>query len=307
MRSDRLLSIVIIISQKGLVTGQELANHFEVSLRTIYRDIEKISEAGIPIAATGGTGGGYYLMENFSLNNLFLNKKEIGPLMAVMENLKFLFGKNQQFNDLVLKFETLHDREQGHQENLMINMSHFSMEQELREYLFLINQAIEEQRTLEFDYINRKMDYAKRVVEPIQIVFTSGQWYVTAFCRTRDDYRRFKLVRVRNLRLGEPFAKRSDSLQEIKKNFHDSYEKNCTRIVLKFTSRIGEQLGEYFSKETIRPQEDGTYVVEDLFPDDEGLKKFILGFGDECEVLAPVSLRTDMVEYIKKIYAKYNG
>lgn len=289
------------------MTGQELANHFEVSLRTIYRDIEKISEAGIPIAATGGTGGGYYLMENFSLNNLFLNKKEIGPLMAVMENLKFLFGKNQQFNDLVLKFESLHDGEQEHKENLTINMSHFSMEQELREYLFLINQAIEEQRTLEFDYINRKMDYAKRVAEPIQIVFTSGQWYVTAFCRARNDYRRFKLVRVRNLRLGELFVKRSDSLQEIERIFHEGYEKNCVCIMLKFTSRIGEQLGEYFSKETIRPQEDGSYLVEDLFPDDEGLKKFILGFGDECEVVAPASLRMDMVEYIKKIYAKYNG
>jgi predicted DNA-binding transcriptional regulator YafY len=72
MRADRFLSILIIISQKGLVTGKELAEHFEVSLRTIYRDIEKISEAGVPIAAIGGKGGGYYLMENYTLNNLFL-------------------------------------------------------------------------------------------------------------------------------------------------------------------------------------------------------------------------------------------
>jgi predicted DNA-binding transcriptional regulator YafY len=111
MRADRFLSILIIISQKGLVTGKDLAEHFEVSLRTIYRDIEKISEAGVPIAAIGGKGGGYYIMGNYTLNNLFLNRKEAEPLIAVMDNLKFLFGNNQQFNDIVLKFETLRKSE----------------------------------------------------------------------------------------------------------------------------------------------------------------------------------------------------
>ena len=164
MRSDRLLSIIIIISQKGLVTGRDLAEHFEVSLRTIYRDIEKISEAGVPIAAIGGKGGGYYIMENYSLNNLFFNKKEIEPLIVVMDNLKFLFGNNSQFNDIVLKFETLRNSEKQEHDKLSINMSHFSMEQELREYLFLINKAIEDSRILEFEYINRKMEYSKRKI-----------------------------------------------------------------------------------------------------------------------------------------------
>ena len=107
MRSDRMLSIIIILSQKGLVTGKQLAEHFEVSLRTIYRDLEKIGEAGVPIASTGGTGGGYYLMKNYNLNDLFFNKKEIEPLIAVMDNLKTLFGNNKEFNDITLKFETL--------------------------------------------------------------------------------------------------------------------------------------------------------------------------------------------------------
>lgn len=244
MRADRLLSILIILSQKPSVTGRELAQHFEVSLRTIYRDIEKIGEAGVPIAAIGGKGGGFYIMENYNLNNLFFNKKEIEPLIAVMDNLKLLFGSNPQFNDIVLKFEALRNNEQKPYEKFSIDMSHFSMAQELREHLFLINTAIENNRILIFEYINRKMEYSKRIVEPIQIKFSDGQWYIVAFCRIRGDYRRFKLVRVRNMKLGEIFIKNSISKEEIERIFSESYKKNSILITLKFSSEIGEQLSE---------------------------------------------------------------
>lgn len=306
MRADRFLSILIIISQKGLVKGSELAEHFEVSLRTIYRDIEKISEAGVPIAAIGGKGGGYYIMENYTLNNLFFNKNEIEPLIAVMDNLKFLFGNNPQFNDIVLKFETLRNSEKQEYGKFSIDMSHFSMEQELREYLFLMNKAIESSKMLEFEYINRNMEYLKRIVEPIQIEFTNGQWYIIAFCTIRKDYRRFKLVRVRNMKLGGSFIKSSVSKEEIEKIFNDSYEKNSIDVTLKFSSEIGGRLSEYFSKDKIKLLENGTYLVEDFLPEDEGLKKFILGFGNDCEVIAPGKLRKEMAEYIKNLYNKYN-
>jgi predicted DNA-binding transcriptional regulator YafY len=159
MGADRLLSILIIISQKGLLTGKELAEHFEVSLRTIYRDIEKIGKAGIPIAATGGKGGGYYIMENYNIDNIFFTKKEIEPLISVMDNLKLLFGNNPQFNAIVLKFEALRNNKNQEHDKLDINLSHLNMEQELKEYLFLINKAIDENLLLEFEYINRKMVY----------------------------------------------------------------------------------------------------------------------------------------------------
>ena len=306
MRVNRFLSILIIISQKGLVTGRELAEHFEVSLRTIYRDIEKISEAGVPIAATGGMGGGYYIMKNYNINEIFFNKKEIGPLIAVMDNLKLLFGNNPQFNDIVLKFETLRNGENHEYDKLSIDMSHFSMEKELKEYLFLINKSIEKNRLLEFEYINRKMEYSKRIVEPIQIDFSSGQWYIIGFCRIRKDYRKFKLVRVRDMKSGDSFIKDPISKEEIKRIFNDNYEKNSILVTLKFSCEIGEQLSEYFSKNKIKPLKNGTYIVEDFFPEDEGLRKFILGFGNDCEVIAPDNLRKEMFTYIKNIYNKYN-
>jgi predicted DNA-binding transcriptional regulator YafY len=301
-----MLSIIIILSQKGLVTGKQLAEHFEVSLRTIYRDLEKIGEAGVPIASTGGTGGGYYLMKNYNLNNLFFNKKEIEPLIAVMDNLKLLFGNNKEFNDITLKFETLKNPQEYSYDKLSIDMSHFSMEQELKEYLFLINKGIEDAKLLEFLYINRNMEYKERIVEPLQIEFSDGHWYIIAYCRVRKDYRKFKLVRIRNLRLGENFVKDLISIEKIKSKLSEGYEKNSISVTLKFSSDIGEQLGEYFSKDKIEVVENNFYVVKDKFPKDDGLKKFILGFGDKCEVIAPIELREEMKIYIKNIYKKYN-
>jgi predicted DNA-binding transcriptional regulator YafY len=180
------------------------------------------------------------------------------------------------------------------------------MEKELREYLFLMNKAIEEDLLLEFEYINRNMEYSKRIVEPIQIEFMSGQWYIIAFCRIRKDYRRFKLVRIRNMKFGGAFLRKVVSKEEIEKIFAESYEDSSILVTLKFSSKIGEQLSEYFSKDKVKLLENGVYIVEDFFPEDEGLKKFILGFGDHCEVLAPIKLRKEMKEYIRKIYSKYN-
>ena len=298
--------MLLIISKKGMVTGKELAEHFEVSLRTIYRDIEKLGEAGIPIASMGGKGGGYYIMENYNVDNLFLKKDEASTFMAIMDNLNFLFGKNAQFNAMVLKIENTYNREKN-TDKLSINMSHFSMENELMEYLFLMNQAIEENKLMVFDYCNRQMEYSERIVEPIQIAFSSGQWYLVGFCRCRNDYRRFKLVRIRNLKIGEGFEKRDISKAEIEEIFEESYRKSSIRVTLKFSNRMGKQLTEYFQEENIQQTEDGQYIVVDHFPYEEGLLKYILSFGKECEIIEPRYLRDELREYVKELVHLYNG
>ncbi len=305
MRVNRLLSILLIISNKGTVTGQELAEHFEVSLRTIYRDIEKISEAGVPIASTGGKGGGFYIMENYNLNNLFLDKSELQALMPLVDSYKLLFGKNTQFNDMALKLENIFEKEKCGQDNLIINMSHFNMEDDLKEYLSLINKSIEECRLLEFDYINRRMEYSKRTAEPIQITFKYGQWYLVAFCHNRNDYRKFKLLRIRNLKLGNNFIKNPISKDEIYKALDSGYNKKSIKVVLKFSPRIKEHLLEHFSRAAIKTADDGNLLVEDYFPYEEGLIKYLLNFGKDCEILEPEYLRIEIETYLKEMLKKY--
>jgi len=306
MRVDRLLSILLIISNKGMITGQELAEHFEVSLRTIYRDIDKICEAGVPIASNGGKGGGFYLMENYNLDNLFFNKGEAHTLMTVMNSLSVLFGRNKQFNDIVLKFENAYEKEKPQDDNLNISMSHFSMEDELKEYLFLMDKGIESSKLLVFDYINRNLEYIERIVEPIQIAFSHGQWYLNGFCRTRNDLRKFKLVRIRNLKLSDSFEKKIYPKDDLQRMFDESYDKKSLKVILKFSKRIGEQLPEYFHKNCIKSVDNNHFIVEDSFPYEEGFLKFILGFGKECEVIEPDYVREDIKKYIEEVLLKYN-
>lgn len=307
LRVDRLLSIILIISSRGRVTGQELSEHFEVSLRTIYRDIDKICEAGIPIASEGGKGGGFYLMENFSLDKLFLKEGEVHTLRAMISSLGFLFGKSGQFNDLLLKIEASGESNDLVKDRLNINMSHFSMEEELKEYLHLINRAIEESRSLELKYVNRKRAYEKREVLPYYIDFSAGNWYVVGFCKSRNAFRRFKLVRIRGLKLGEGFQKEELSMEDIRREFDEEYRKKSIRVVLRFGSSAGPQLAEYFPKANIRAMADGSYIAEDHFPHEEGLVRFLLGFGKDCEVLEPEYLKNELKDYLKDMLEKYNG
>ncbi|MFZ5354149.1 MAG: helix-turn-helix transcriptional regulator [Bacillota bacterium] len=306
MRVNRLLSMLLIISNRGKVTGQELSEHFEVSLRTIYRDIDKICEAGVPIVSIGGTGGGYSMMEGYNVDNLFFNKKEASALMAVVDNLKVLFGRNHQFNDIVAKFEKLSDKEDIDKNRLMINMSHFSFEEELKEYLSTMSSAIEESRLLVFRYINRRLEDEWRTVEPSYISFSSGEWNLVGFCRSRNAYRRFKLVRIRELKLGEAYAKSGLSREDIQKIFKEEYFRKSIRVVLGFSRKFGPQLKEYFMEKDIEVCEDGDYTATDYFPNDEGLIRFILSFGKDCEVLEPDFLREEVKFYIDEMLKKYD-
>ncbi|WP_339222767.1 YafY family protein [Paenibacillus sp. FSL H8-0332] len=305
MRVNRLLSMLLIISGQGTVTGKELAEHFEVSLRTIYRDIEKISEAGIPVASTSGKGGGYYIMDSYNISSLFLNRDEAHTFVAVMKNLHGLFGRNEAFNDILLKVEHTYRRE-SNQDKLTLELSHFSMKQEIKEYLGIISKAITDNRVLVFDYINRDMEYLERTVEPGWIDFRHGHWYVIGFCRVRNDYRRFKLVRIRQLELGLSFAKRDVPDARIAEVIDHNYSQAGIQVVLRFTSRIGAQLTEYFEKEKISRGEDGFYLVTDIFPHEEGLLKFILSFGKECELLEPRELRAELQQYMQNMLLSYN-
>lgn len=306
MRVDRLLSMLLIISGKGTVTGKELAEHFEVSLRTIYRDIEKLGEAGIPIASSGGKGGGYYIMDSYNISNLFLNRDEAHTFVAVMKNLRGLFGRNEAFNDILLKVEHTYKQE-SNKDKLTLDLSHFSMEQEMKEYMGIISHAITDHRLLVFHYINRDMEYLERTVEPSWIDFRHGDWYVIGFCRVRQDYRRFKLVRIKQLKLGPPFVKRELSKDQITEVIEHSYCQREINVVLRFTPRIGEQLPEYFQQEKISRGEDGFYLVSDMFPYEEGLLKFILSFGKECELLEPRELRAELQQYLQNMLLPYNG
>jgi predicted DNA-binding transcriptional regulator YafY len=306
MRLERLLSIILILSNKKIITGKELSEHFEVSLRTIYRDIEKISSAGIPISAIGGKNGGFSMMDTFNVKNYFLNNNESLFLGSLLENLSVIFGRNNYFNEIILKQKSILNKKNNSEEkSLKIDLSHFNIENSLKKYFKIINEAIEECRYLSFDYTNRNLKEEKRLVEAIQISFENGNWYLISYCLDRKEYRKFKFLRMRNLEIKEKFLKNFHNLDMIKEIFTRKYIEKSIKVELLFSKEIGNHLKEFFPEEKIAQQNDGNFLVKEFFPYEEGLIKFILGFGKNCKILKPDYLIKDFRKYLKKIEENY--
>ena len=223
-----------------------------------------------------------------------------------MDKLNSLFDKSKEPKDINLQFNKSYGKGDCDYDKLVINLSHFSMEDTLKEHLYMINKGIEESKLIIFDYINRNMDHLERVVEPMQILFSHGQWYLIGFCRSKNDYRKFKLVRMSKLRFDETFTRKNISEDELKERFIDSYNEKSIKVSLVFNNKIGAQLPEYFIKDSINKSEDGRFIVEEVYPYEKGLIKFILSFGEECEVIGPEYLRKEIKDYLKTLLEKYD-
>ena len=304
MQTDRLLSIILILMNRDMVTGRELAEHFEVSLRTIYRDIDKISRTMVPIAAEGGKGGGFYILDNYKLDKMFFSKNEIKPLLSLMRSLKDLLGRNEVFNNCITKFESFYSCEED-DGNISIDISEDSSSNKTGEFIAAINNAVDNSKCVIIDYTNRRLETDKRVIEPLKIYFFNGGWYFAGYCREREDYRQFKISRITNLRIGETFLKRDITSEHLEILFSESFKSKSIRVTLKFSSRMINHLNEHFSEDKINIKEDGTAVISFNSPNEEGLKKFILNFGKDCEVLEPLLLRRELKEYIKELLLLY--
>jgi predicted DNA-binding transcriptional regulator YafY len=304
MQTDRLLSIILILMNKGTVTGRELAEHFEVSLRTIYRDIDKISRTMVPIASMGGKGGGFYILDNYKLDKMLFSRAEIKPLLTLMRSLKDMLGKNKSFNNCITKFENFYSDEYG-DSTISIDMSEIGGSSKTGDFIDALNKAIENSRCVVIDYTNRRLESSERVVEPLRIYFFDGSWYFAGFCRERNDFRQFKISRIRSLIVTEPFLKRNVSPEDLDIIFSHSFREKSVKVTLRFSNRMVNHLNEHFSEDKIIINYDGTAHVTFHSPNEEGLLKYILGFGIDCEVIEPPSLRSELTDYIEQLLLFY--
>ncbi|MCS1351939.1 YafY family protein [Mechercharimyces sp. CAU 1602] len=307
MRVERLLSIILLLLKRDVMTGKELADQFEVSLRTIYRDIDKLCEAGVPIVAEGGHGGGFSLMEQYRLSEMFFNSSEVQVLLPIMASLSSLVGRNEIPEKILHKLALQDQSPSSGENNIHINISQLNMEEKTKSYFRLINKALQNKLLIQFDYTNRRFIKERRCVEPIQIDFHHGYWSVIAFCHLRKDYRRFKLSRMQNVSLGEKFYSQPISAEALQAVFEQGYIRNSIKVKLKFSIHIGPHLQEYFPLTSIQPDEEGGFIVEEDYPYEEGLLRFILSFGKECEVMEPAFLRLEMKNYLEEMIKHYGS
>lgn len=295
---NRLLSIIYILMNKGTVTAKELAERFEVSVRTIYRDIDALSMAGIPIYTTKGRNGGIHLTEQFVLNKMLVSKKEQQQILAALASLRET-GTHEE--EAILN--KLGDFFMEKPENwVAIDLSDWSGR---RKDLFnQIRDAILNRHVIHFDYYGQYGEMNHRCAEPIQLLFKEYTWYVRAYCRTRQAMRLFKVLRMKRVVvLDETFDVRTvqntDAYSDIPADIP------LPEITLWIDKKEAYRVYDRFDEEEITVLPDGHFEIHYRCTLDDWVYGMILSFGPSAKVLAPQFVQTEMQRRIGEMAKLY--
>lgn len=289
MEQSRLFKIVYHLLEKGKSTAPELAEKFEVSIRTIYRDLDTISAAGIPIYATQGKGGGIFIMQDFVLNKSLLSEQEKEQILMALQGISAT--EHNQTDELLMKLSGLFQSKVTNW--IEVDFSEWYKNTPNYDVFNLIKNAIFNQYTITFSYFAREGNYSNRTVEPIKLIFKNKDWYLYGFCLLRNDFRFFKLTRIKDLEISsDTFIREVKSSHEIETVIKN---KNFIHAKLKFSPKVAFRVYDEFTDNVSKDNQGNLYVNIDL-PDNETLFSYILSFGDNVEILEPDYLRQPKME-----------
>ena len=298
MEQSRLFKIVYHLLEKGKSTAPELAEKFEVSIRTIYRDLDTISAAGIPIYATQGKGGGIFIMQDFVLNKSLLSEQEKEQILMALQGISAT--EHNQTDELLMKLSGLFQSKVTNW--IEVDFSEWYKNTPNYDVFNLIKNAIFNQYTITFSYFAREGNYSNRTVEPIKLIFKNKDWYLYGFCLLRNDFRFFKLTRIKDLEISsDTFIREVKSSHEIETVIKN---KNFIHAKLKFSPKVAFRVYDEFTDDVSKDNQGNLYVNIDL-PDNETLFSYILSFGDNIEILEPDYLRHSMKEKLALMLEKY--
>ncbi|GGG10144.1 putative HTH-type transcriptional regulator YobV [Paenibacillus albidus] len=309
MKIDRLLSIVILLLNRRQLQAKELADMFEVSVRTIYRDIDTINAAGIPIVTTQGSGGGIGLMEGYRLDRNILTDRELADIFTALQSVSSYGGK--EHNLLMEKISSVIPPSQSaafrsKTTQFVVDFSPWGLDRLLEERLALLKEALEENRVVAFDYVNADGEASRRSAEPYTLVLKGQAWYLYGRCELRQEFRLFKLLRMKELvKETREFTRQELKVQEMPWSTDWHRNTRTVQTVLHFAPE-GKHLAEdHFDTTQLAPDGNGGYTVVINYPEDGWLYGFLLRFGTTVEVLEPEHIRRKLGELAADIAAKY--
>lgn len=302
MKIDRLIGILSILLQKDMVTAPELAEHFEVSRRTINRDIEALSKAGIPIQTLQGSGGGISIMKGYRMDRTLLTSKDMQMILAGLRSLDSVSGSGY-YGQLMEKIQTGSSELISGRDSVLIDLSSW-YKTSLAPKISTIQDAIENRHILDFYYYAPSGE-SERSIEPYYVVFKWTSWYVYGWCLKRKDYRLFKLNRMDKVReTVNSFVCRNAPVPELSSEL--VYPRN---IILKalFDPDMKWRLVEEFGPDCYEVQKDGRLLLVRDYSDMENLTMWMLTFGDKVEVLDLPELRDNLKNMAESMIKIYGG
>lgn len=308
MKVDRLVSIIMILLEKKRIGAQELADMFEVSPRTIYRDIDAINMAGIPVRSMPGVGGGFEIMQEYKIDKKIFSKSDLSAILMGLSGLSSMIRGDELVNALAkvksfIPVDVAKDIELKANQ-IYIDLSPWMNNTDIQPQLESIKMALQESRLLSFEYADRYGNRTSRIVEPYQLVLKSNRWYFQGYCYKRNDFRLFKLSRISDLHVQEQFFIPRD-YQKPQLDFGDMLITMQTEIIIRIHKTIMDRVLDYCTYEHFLSDGDEHYIVKFPFIENDYYYNILLSFGDKCECLEPLHVRTQMKLRIQNIAALY--
>lgn len=310
MKIDRLLAIFILLLNRRRMTANDLADQFEVSVRTIYRDIDTLNRSGIPVVSFQGHGGGFCIPDHYKLSRQLLTFSDMTAILGTLKGVNQTL-RNRELDRAIEKIESLippaeSQKYQDGTDGFRVDIRPWGAPDSIQELVGQVHRGIQESRILEFEYCPIHGETRLRRVEPHTLVFKGYAWYLLAYCLLRRDFRVFRLSRMAGLRLTrDHFIRRKIDPAPYFTPEADSRER--MDLVLKFEAGHEVRLLETFSRRFLEFRDDGSVLARLSLPDDPWTHSFILGFGDTCEVVSPEALRRKVAEKIDAMKKKYSN
>lgn len=300
MKIERLIGILSILLQQEKVTAPFLAEKFEVSRRTINRDIDDICKAGIPIVTSQGQNGGISIMEGYRIDRTLLTSSDMQAILAGLRSLDSVCGTNR-YQQLMEKLSVGNSSVLTSNNHIVIDLSSW-YKSSLAPKIELIQAAIERTELISFTYYCPTGE-SQRIIEPYLLIFQWSSWYVWGYCCNKQNYRMFKLNRIVNLKnTSEKYeVRQTPPLNLSPEKFYPA----TLDVQAIFESDVKWRLIEEFGMDSYTEQPDGKLLFSFSFSDKESLFSWLLSFGNKGELLKPEHLRKELFTLTAEINQKY--
>lgn len=325
LKTERLLETVFLLLDKRKVTAEELATRFGVSKRTVLRDMESLSLAGIPIYSRQGKEGGFSLMETFILDKSLLTAEEQKEILSALETMK-PFTENHT-EKLLMKLKGIFSSPEPRTDWLEVDFFRWGKKNGDSERFNLLKSCILKRQPVAFVYSGTSGKTEKRQAYPLKLVFKKNTWYLQGFCPDKNDYRTFKLNRLRELsvlpgsfedKYRPPLLDNPDYILENpatnppdtgNPNPPDTDNQNppvpIISLILEFSPEVAYRVYDEFEPEEITPNSDGSFTVEVSYPETDWVYGYILSFGTAITVISPRRVAEIIKSRSEKIFQKY--
>lgn len=301
---ERILAIIVLLLENEIVSTAQLAQRFDVTKRTIFRDIETIELAGFPIISHSGRKGGFSLVDSFKLRTYTYSGEEKQDILNALNVQEVLFGISDQQNTIKEKITLL--QEKTDQKGKLKRKFSFEsptihrpeIEIETKTKINYLNRALKQNRKLSIAYVDNKGDHTRRIIHPYELILQNGSWYVYSYCEEREAFRYFKITRIRQLRIQD---RAFEPLEYVKQKVVEPDE---NVIQLRFRKEDLGKLYDYYTEDEIHVAD--TYVNVTVYASPQKtMLPFLMMFGNGVEVISPIALQKLHKHEIIKLSTTY--